>query len=135
MPPLDVEAVAVHDRPLGELVMGILSSANWLAGRVKLTLAGTVKVVAPVPVRLIVCGLPAALSVIAREAVREPVAEGVKVTLIVQLAPAATLVPQVFVCAKSPLLVPVTAMLVMLSAAVPLFVSVTVCAALVVPTA
>jgi hypothetical protein len=33
----------------------------------------------------------------------------------VQFAPAATLAPQVFVCAKSPLLAPVRVMLVMLS--------------------
>ncbi len=64
----------------------------------------------PVPERLTVCGLPLALSVMLTEAVRVPVAEGVKVTLIVQLAPAATELPHVLVCAKSPALVPVTAM-------------------------
>jgi hypothetical protein len=50
----------------------------------------------------------------------------VKVTLIVQFAAAATDVPQVLDCAKSLLLVPVTLMPVMDSAALPLFVSVTV---------
>ena len=49
-------------------------------------------------------------------------------TLTMQLAPPARVDPQVFVCAKSPL----AAMLVMVSVAVPVFVSVTVCAALVV---
>jgi len=48
-----------------------------------------------------VCGLPVALSVMLTEAVRAPVAEGVKVTFIVQLAPAASELPQVVVCAKS----------------------------------
>ena len=51
----------------------------------------------PVPERLTVCGLPLALSVMLTEAVRLPLAEGVKVTLIVQLAPAATELPQVLV--------------------------------------
>jgi hypothetical protein len=61
----------------------------------------------PDPVKGINCGLLDALSVTLSEAVRVPAAVGVKVTLIVQLAPAATLDPQVFVCAKSPGSVPV----------------------------
>ena len=52
---------------------------------------------APVPERLTVWGLPLALSVMLTEAVRLPLAVGVKVTLIVQLAPAATELPQVLV--------------------------------------
>ena len=75
----------------------------------------------PVPLRLAVWGLPAALSLTVRVAVRVPVAVGVNVTLIVQLPPAATLEPQLLVCAKSPLLVPVMAMLVIDSAALPEF--------------
>jgi hypothetical protein len=66
--------------------------------------------------------------------VRVPVALGVNVTLIVQDAPAATDVPQLFVCAKSPVLVPVMAILVTLNAALPVLLNVTACAALVVPT-
>ena len=54
------------------------------------------KNVTPVPDRVIVCLLPL-LSVMLTEAVRKPIAEGVKVTRIVQPAPAATLPPQVFV--------------------------------------
>jgi hypothetical protein len=46
----------------------------------------------PVPVRLTVCGLPAALSVMLSVAVRVPTAVGVNVTLMVQLDPAATVV-------------------------------------------
>jgi hypothetical protein len=49
------------------------------------------------------------------EPVREPVAVGVKVTLRVQLAPAARLGPQVLVWAKSPLAV----MLVIVRVALP----------------
>ena len=51
----------------------------------------------PVPVRVAVCGLVAALSVTLTEAVRVPEAEGVKVTLIEQLAPVARELPQVLV--------------------------------------
>ena len=59
-----------------------------------------------------------------------PVTVGVKVTLMVQLPPAATLAPQVLVWAKSPL----AATPVMFKAALPVLYSVTVCGALVVPT-
>ena len=69
------------------------------------------------------------MSVSVTEPVRLPAAVGVNITLIVHVAPAARLEPQVFVWAKSP----VTAMLVKVSAAVLPFVSVTVCAAEVVP--
>ena len=79
----------------------------------------------PVPLRLAVWGLPAALSLTVRVAVRVPVAVGVNVTLIVQLPPAATLDPQLLVWAKSPLLVPVMVMPLMLSAVLPGFESVT----------
>jgi len=78
-----------------------------------------------VPVRLTLCGLPVALSVMARAAARPPAAEGVKVTLMVQLAPAATLDPQLLVWAKSLALVPKTAMLEMLRAELPELVRVT----------
>lgn len=84
----------------------------------------------PVPERLTACGLPAALSVMESVPLRVPEAVGVKVTLMVQWAPAATDDPQLFVCAKSPL----AAMLVTLRVAPPVLESVTACAALVVPT-
>src|ERR1035441_8173179 len=45
----------------------------------------------PMPVKLTVCGLPLALSAIVSEALRDPTAGGVNVTLIPQLAPAAKL--------------------------------------------
>jgi hypothetical protein len=53
----------------------------------------------PVPVKLAVCGLPLALSETVMAPVRVPTVVGVKVTLIVQLAAAASEVPQLFVCA------------------------------------
>jgi hypothetical protein len=86
---------------------------------------------APPPVRLTVCVDGLALSVIVSEPVRAPAAVGVKVIAMVQLLPPATLVPQVLVSAKSPLAtIDVTAKV----AVLPL-VMVTVCAALVEPTA
>src|SRR5437870_4396548 len=88
----------------------------------------------PLPLRLICCGLPAALSVIETAAVLEPVAVGLNVTLMAQLAPAATVLPQLLVWVKSPPLVPVMPMAEMVSGAVPEFVRVTVFGAVVVPT-
>jgi hypothetical protein len=76
----------------------------------------------PVPLRLMDCWLPAALlllSVTIIEAARLPGAVGVNVTLMVQLAPAATEVPQVLVCPKSAALAPENVMLVMERAAFP----------------
>ena len=75
----------------------------------------------PVPARLTdwVAGL--ALSVIIKLPLLEPVTVGVKVTLRVQLVLAARLEPQVLVWEKSPL----TVMLVMLRAALPVLLRVT----------
>jgi hypothetical protein len=75
----------------------------------------------PVPVRDAVCGLPVALSAMLRLPLRGPLAVGTKVMEIPQLATAATLVPQVLVCLKSPL----TDTREMVRAAEPVFVSVT----------
>ena len=83
----------------------------------------------PVPLRLAVWGLPAALSATLSVPLRAPVAVGVNVTLIVQLVLAARvegLKGQLLVWAKSPLLVPVIEMLLMVSAELPLLVRVTV---------
>jgi hypothetical protein len=91
-------------------------------------------VVVPVPVSATICGLPVALSLSVSVALLVPVAVGVNVTLMAQIAPAATLDPQVLVWAKSPLLAPVIVMLLMVSAAVPVLVRVSVSAALFVPT-
>src|SRR5579859_1557501 len=77
------------------------------------------------------CGVPEALVVMLRLPLRGPAAVGVKVTLTVQFAAAAMLVPQVLVWAKSP----VAAMAVTVTALAPVLVSVTVWTALVVPTA
>lgn len=104
----------------------------------KLTLVGervtADPAVAPVPETGSVCGLPGALSATDTEALLDPEAAGLKVTLIVQFFPAATLVPQVFVWVKSPEFVPVMVTLVMLRVAVPVLVRVVVRGVLLVPT-
>jgi hypothetical protein len=87
----------------------------------------------PVPLRETICGLPGALSVMLSAAVRVPDAVGLNLTLMLQLAPAGSELPQVWVCTKSPALVPVIAMLLMVKLAVPVLLSVTIFGALVVP--
>ena len=64
-----------------------------------------------------VWGLLLALSVTVNVALRDPVAVGVKVTLMVQVALAAKVEGQLLVCPKSPGLVPVKPMLVIVNAA------------------
>ena len=74
---------------------------------------------APVPVKLTVCVPGLALSVMVSVPVRVPAAEGVKVTLMVQLEPALTLEPQLLAGKRKKSFVPaVTAMLVIDSALV-----------------
>jgi hypothetical protein len=84
---------------------------------------------APVPARPTACGLPVALSAMLTLAARAPVAVGLNVTLIAQFAFAASvagLTGHVFVCAKSPAFAPVMLTPVIVRAAVPVFVNVTV---------
>jgi hypothetical protein len=91
----------------------------------------------PVPVRVTVCGLPPALSMTERVPPRLPIALGVNVMLIVQALLAANVageIGQLFVCAKSLALLPVNVSAVTVRADVPVLVSVTVCAELVVVT-
>jgi len=73
----------------------------------------------PTPESAAECGLPAALSETVRDAARTPATEGVKVTLNVQLAPAASAAGQLFVCEKSTAFGPEIETPVMLSVAVP----------------
>jgi len=90
----------------------------------KLKVLGDSFTAVPVPVRETVWGLPVALSVMEMVPVTVPTAPdpGVNVTEIVQLAPAATLVPQVLVSPKFVL----GTMLVMVSGPLPVLVRVTV---------
>ena len=91
---------------------------------------GVAAVSLPVPERLTFCGLPLTLSEMLTEAVRLPLSKGVNVTLIVQREKAANDLPQVLVSEKSLAFVPVTVMLVMLKAALPVLFRVTVFAVL-----
>jgi hypothetical protein len=92
---------------------------------------GATEDVIPVPLSAITCGLFVALSVRVSVPVRVPAAVGVNFTLMVQLTPGATELPQVPSPAKAKL--PVKAAL-NVSVALPVFVSVVSCAALLVPT-
>jgi hypothetical protein len=78
----------------------------------------------PVPLTLIICGLVAALSVIARVAVRLPSAPGVNFRLIEQVAEPARLAPHVLVCEKSPGLAPMNPMVEIVSGNPPPLVSI-----------
>jgi len=106
----------------------------WAADVAKSTVTGNVSELTegeaigplPLPVNDTDCGLPEALSVTRRLPLLVPVAVGLKVTLIVQLALIASANPQLLVCEKSPGFVPARAILVIDNAAVPAFLSVTV---------
>src|SRR2546426_3829375 len=101
---------------------------NWSA-KIRIVLDREMPGAKPIPVRVITGTLPRASLVMATPPVLKPAVVGLKVTLMVQLAPAATLLPQLLAWAKSPL----AAMLAMFNTAVPLLVSVDVWDGLVVP--
>ena len=88
----------------------------------------------PVPLNVACCGLPPPSSLTETSAVRLPFTRGLNVTLMKQLAPEATLLPHVLVSAKSPAAAPVMAMPLIFSVTLPLLVSVTFLARLLVPT-
>ena len=87
----------------------------------------------PEPVSVAVCGEPVALSATETVAAKLAAKLGVNVTEIVHIAPAARDVPQVFVSAKSVGFAPPMEMPEMVSAALPVFDSVSICAAEVTP--
>jgi hypothetical protein len=97
----------------------------------KLRLAGDAVAAggAPVPLKVTVWGLATALSVMVTNPARVPLAVGVNVTLIVQLAKAATVPTQLSVSLKSPLAV----IFVTVTGPGPLLLTVIVCAGLVIP--
>jgi hypothetical protein len=88
----------------------------------------------PVPLSVIVCGDVTALSTIVAAASSAPVAVGEKWPWIVQLAATARLVPQLLAKTNEEAFAPVTAMLLMVNAALPVFVRITACDALEEPT-
>jgi hypothetical protein len=129
--PLIVSAVALEfESVIDCAALAVLSA--WLAkvSAVGASVAVGVPAAAPVPDSVTDCGLPVALSAMETDALRAPLAVGLKVTLIVQLAEAATLDPQVLVCEKSPAFVPPMVTPLIVNAAAPVFDSVITCAAL-----
>jgi hypothetical protein len=111
------------------LVRVMLSAALGLPTSVagKVRLVGDNWTCVPVPYKLADCGLPPPLSATESEAVRTPVAAGVKVTLTVQLELAATEEPQVLaLMLKSDAFVPPIEMLVIVTAVLPRLLTVTV---------
>ena len=99
--------------------VGLVVPIGWLTN-VRLAGESVAIGAVPVPASDTFWGVPDALSVTVTEPDRVPTAVGVKVTLIEQLAPAASVAPHVFVSAKSPLLV----MLEIAMASLPVFESV-----------
>src|SRR5690348_4786316 len=88
----------------------------------------------PFPINPAVCGLPPLLSLTPTCAVRDPVVVGVNVTWTTQWAPAARVLPQLVISAKSPGLGPASVMLEMLTVVVPLLIREIFRGELVVPT-
>ena len=133
--PVKLMLEIVSDEPGFWRVMdtdGLVVPSGWAA---KVTLPGLkVTGAAPLPVSDTDCVPLPALSVSVREAVREPIARGVNVTLIVQLAEGAKVPAHVAVSAKLVGFVPVSAIFFTSNGTVPVFFSVTFCAELVVPT-
>ena len=122
---LSVTVWAALVMPAGSLANERLVAERLADGALLLPLP-TVAVAVPVPARETDCELPVALSEMLRVAVRDPLAAGVKVTLIVHVAPAAMLDPQLLVCEKSLESVPEIPMFAMLRAALPVLFKVTV---------
>lgn len=89
----------------------------------------------PVPERLTADGPPLVLLAMSSAALRMPCASGVKITRMMQLAPAATVGPQSLLSEKSPPLVPPSVIAERFSATVPVLVSLTACEAPALPTA
>ena len=79
-------------------VMGVLVVPTGILPKFKLVGARFTAAITPVPVNAAFWGLPLALSVTDRVPVRVPVAIGLKLTLILQLAPAPKLPPQLVFC-------------------------------------
>jgi hypothetical protein len=115
---------------LAALVFPTVVLGNVRVVGVKATVGG-----GTVPVRVTDCGDPAALSATFNVAVRVPPASGLKLIEMVQVAPAATVVPQVVVLANEEASVPLIVIppVVMVKAELPVFFKVTTLTALVDP--
>ena len=112
-----------------------LAVPNFWLPKVKLVAESVGAATSPLPLSVMVRGEPVASSVILMLAVNAPCAVGAKLASIVQSAPPARVVPQLFEVTNEDAFVPVSAMLEITIGAVLLLVYVTCCEALVVPTA
>jgi hypothetical protein len=122
---LEIMSGAVPELVTVTLCAELVVVMSWPA-KVRLFAESVTAGATPAPVSEMFCGLPDALSVTDSEAFRAPVAVGLNVMPMVQLAPATTLAPQVLVCEKSPLFVPAIAIPepLKVNVAFPVFVSV-----------
>ena len=141
--PVPVTAMLVMDRaPVPVLVSVIdcdaLLAPTWTEPNERLLVERdtTGPEPVPVPVRVAICGEPVALSAIDRLPFKVPEAVGLNSTETVQLAEAASVLPQVVAdLIKDEALVPVIVSEVRVTVPVPVFLIVTICAAVVEPTA
>jgi hypothetical protein len=131
IPVMDIVALPVFRNVI---VLAALVVFNCCAANVNVVGETLAVELTPVPAKATCCGLVGSESAIRRVADRDPDAEGENVTLIVQLEPAASVVPQVVVSLKSAALVPVSEMEIPVNDVVPILLTVTTLAALVVPT-
>jgi len=115
------------------IVCAALVTPTGCEAKVRVVGEGDATGTAPDPARGTLCGEPLALSAMLMEATAEPEAVGAKLTMMLQLAEAASVLVQVDVSLNSAEFVPVIPMLVRVSGAAPELVSVMVCMALVVP--
>ncbi len=97
-----LSAASVVLPTLVSVVVMVLLRQVGLQLTLKPRLDGLRETTVPVPLRTTACGLPGALSATDNDPVRVLLCVGVKVTLMVQLAPAARLAPQLLEAAKSP---------------------------------
>jgi len=112
----------------------LVVSTTWSPNERLVEVSDTAGGVTPVPLSAMLCGEPGALSVMVTAAESGPAVVGVKCPWMEQFAPAARLDPQLFANTNEEASVPVTAMLEMDRAMVPVLVKVTLCEALVVLT-
>jgi len=103
-----------------------LDTPTAVAGKLSFVAESVTGGVNPVPLKAMLCGDVLPLSMIVTAAFNAPVVVGAKCPWIVQFAPTARLVPQLFANTKEDAFAPVTAILVIDNAVLPVFVMVTV---------
>ena len=100
-PPHRTVEVGKNPEPVIVSVVPVEPTARPWGLRVAIT--GLGNTASPVPVSATLCGFPEPLLVIVKEPERSPSAVGENVTVMEQLLPSVTVIPQLFVCEKSPM--------------------------------